>query len=497
MSADTSAASRQTVTNSMSLYGNANAVSATASFFGRINYSLKDKYLASAIFRADGSTVFAPGHQWGYFPSFSAGWIVSNESFFEPVKNWLDFLKLRASWGSNGNDAITAFNYLSLISLSNAQYNFSNTTSTLTNGSYPSTIGVNNTKWETSQQADLGIDAQLFKNKLSVSIDLYNKLTKNWLIAAPLLATAGVSTNPFINGGNVTNKGIELQLSYNNHIGEDFNYSISGSYAYNKNLVNNIPTADGIVHGSTNSLYVNSPEFFRASARNPIGYFWGYKTAGVFQSEADVASYKNKQGQDLQPNAQPGDLKYVDVNGDGVISAADKTNIGDPNPHHVFGLSFSGSYKNFDLSVSTNGVAGNKIAQSYRNPSSSYGNWTTEILSRWHGAGTSNRIPRVTQDNLNWTDFSDIYLQDGSYLRVSNISLGYDFSKAIKWKYLSKFRFYIAVNNAFTFTKYNGMDPEVGYSSTDASGAYSFGQGVDFGFYPRPRTYMAGVNVIF
>ncbi|HEY5371994.1 MAG TPA: SusC/RagA family TonB-linked outer membrane protein, partial [Hanamia sp.] len=497
MSTDTSAANRQTVTNSMSVYGNANAVSAHASFFGRINYSFKDKYLASAIFRADGSTVFAPGHQWGYFPSFSAGWVVSNEKFMESIGNWLNFLKVRASWGSNGNDGITAFNYLSLISLYNAQYNFSNTNSTLTNGSYPSTIGVENTQWETSQQTNVGIDAQLLKNRLNISVDVYNKLTKNWLIAAPLLATAGVSTNPFINGGNVTNKGIELQLSYNDRVGKDFSYSISGSYAYNKNLVNNIPTADGIIHGATNSLYVNSPEFFRASAGNPIGYFWGYKTAGVFQSEADVESYTGGKGHELQPNAHPGDLKYVDVNGDGVISAADKTNIGDPNPHHVFGLRFSGAYKNFDLSVSTNGVAGNKIVQSYRDPSSSYGNWTTDILSRWHGEGTSNKMPRVTQDNINWTDFSDIYVHDGSYLRVSNITLGYDLSRAIRWKNLSKLRFYIAVQNPFTFTRYSGMDPEVGYSSTDASGAYSFGQGVDVGFYPRPRTYMAGVNVIF
>lgn len=497
MSTDTTAANRQTVTNSMSLYGNANAVSAHASFFGRINYSFKDKYLASAIFRADGSTVFAPGHQWGYFPSFSAGWVVTNEKFMESTGNWLNFLKVRASWGSNGNDGITAFNYLSLISLYNAQYNFSNTNSILTNGSYPSTIGVENTKWESSQQTDVGIDAQFLRNRLNVSIDLYNKLTKNWLIAAPLLATAGVSTNPFINGGNVTNKGIELQLSYNDRVGKDFSYSVSGSYAYNKNLINNIPTADGIIHGGTNSLYVNSPEFFRASAGNPIGYFWGYKTAGVFQSEADVVSYTTEKGQALQPNALPGDLKYVDINGDGIISAADKTNIGDPNPHHVFGLRFSATYKNIDLSVASNGVAGNKIAQSYRDPSSSYGNWTTEILSRWHGEGTSNKVPRVTQDNLNWTDFSDIYVHDGSYLRVSNITVGYDLSRAIGWKNLSKLRFYIALENPFTFTKYSGMDPEVGYSSSDASGAYSFGQGVDLGFYPRPTVYMAGVNVIF
>jgi len=497
MSTDTTAANRQTVTNSLSLTGNATAVSAHASFFGRINYSYKDKYLASAIFRADGSTVFAPGHQWGYFPSFSAGWVASNESFLAAAGNWLNFLKVRASWGSNGNDGITAYNYLSLISLANAQYNFSNTTSTLTNGSYPSTIGVANTRWESSVQTDAGIDAQFLGSKLGVSIDLYNKVTKNWLVAAPLLATAGVSTNPFINGGNVTNKGIELQVSYNDRIGKDFGYSISGSYAYNKNFVNNIPTADGIIHGATNSLYVNSPEFFRASAGNPIGFFWGYKTAGVFQSEADVANYKSAKGQVLQPNAQPGDLKYVDVNGDGAITADDKTNIGDPNPHHIFGLRFTGGYKHFDLSIATNGVAGNKIAQSYRDPASYFGNWTTEILSRWHGQGTSNRIPRVTQDNLNWSDVSDLYLHDGSYLRVSNITLGYDFSRVIRSQYLSKLRLYVAVENPFTFTKYNGMDPEVGYSSSDASGVYSFGQGVDVGFYPRPRIYMAGVNVVF
>ncbi|MBS1567053.1 MAG: SusC/RagA family TonB-linked outer membrane protein, partial [Bacteroidetes bacterium] len=270
MSADTSAANRQTVTHSMSLYGNANAVYAQASFFGRINYSYKDKYLASAIFRADGSTMFAKDHQWGYFPSLSVGWVASSESFMEPTRNWLNFLKVRASWGTNGNDGITAFNYLSLISLSNAQYNFGNTNTTLTNGSYPSTIGVPNTKWETSQQTNIGFDAQMLDNKLSASIDLYNKVTKDWLVAAPLLATAGVSTNPYINGGNVTNKGIELQLAYNNRIGKDFTYIISGSYAYNKNVVNNIPTADGIIHGGSNSLFVNAPEFFRASSGNPI-----------------------------------------------------------------------------------------------------------------------------------------------------------------------------------------------------------------------------------
>jgi len=497
MSADTTTANRQTVTNSLSLSGNANAVYAQASFFGRINYSYKDKYLASAIFRADGSTMFAKDHQWGYFPSLSVGWVASEESFMASTRNWLNFLKLRASWGSNGNDGITAFNYLSLISLSNAQYNFGNTNSALTAGSYPSSIGVEKTKWETSRQTNIGIDAQLLDSKLSASIDLYNKLTKDWLVAAPLLATAGVSTNPYINGGNVTNRGIELQLAYNNAIGKDFSYSVSGSYAYNQNKVNNIPTADGIIHGGTNSLFVNAPEFFRASSGNPIGYFWGYKTAGIFQTEADVQAWKGKSGAPLQPSARPGDVKFVDMNGDGVLTADDKTNIGDPNPHHVFGLRFSGKYKNFDLSITTNGVAGNKIVQSYRDAPSFYGNWTSDILSRWHGQGTSNTMPRVTQNNVNWTDFSDLYIHDGSYWRISNITLGYDLAKLVKWKNLTQFRLYVAGENLFTFTKYNGMDPEVGYSSSDATGVYSFGQGVDLGYYPRPRKTMVGVSIIF
>lgn len=486
----------QTVTHTIELTGNQDAVYAQQSFFGRINYDYKETYLASVVFRADGSTMFAKGHQWGYFPSVSLGWVASNAPFMEPLKNVINFLKIRGSWGTNGNDAISAFNYLSLIKLSDAQYNFGTDNSTLTPGSYPSTIGVENTKWETSYQTDLGFDAQFLNNKMSLNVDFYNKKTKNWLIAAPLLATAGVAINPYINGGDVTNKGIEVQLSYNNNIGKDFHYNVSGSFAYNKNEVNNIPTEDGIIHGSTNSLFNNSPEFFRASAGNPIGYFWGYKTDGIFQNEADVQNYTSN-GQVLQPSAQPGDVKFVDMNGDGKITADDKTNIGDPNPHEVFGLSFSCNYKNVDFSVTTNGVAGNKIVQSYRSIANSYDNWTSAILGRWHGEGTSNSMPRVTQNNVNWVKFSDLYIHDGSYWRISNISLGYDFAKLVKLQNLSECHFYVAAQNLFTFTKYNGMDPEVGYSAKDANDVYSFGQGVDLGFYPRPRTFMVGVNLKF
>lgn len=488
------AAAAQLVSNGISATGNANAATVKSSFFGRIHYSYKEKYLATVVFRADGSTMFAPGHQWGYFPSISAGWVVSNESFMQSIHNWMDFLKVRASWGLNGNDRIKSFNYLSLISLANARYNFGSTNTTLTQGSYPQTIGNPDTRWEASRQTNIGFDARLF-SKLDINIDLYNKTTKDWLIQAPLLASAGVSTPPYINGGDVTNKGVELQLSYNSNIGKDFTYSVSGSYTYNKNVVNSIPTADGIIHGSGNSLFVNGPEFFRASSGNPIGFFWGYKTAGVFQNEAEVQSYTNK-GKVLQPNAHPGDLKYVDTNNDGKIDANDKTNIGDPNPHHLFGLRLACNYKNFDLSVTTSGVAGNKIAQSYRNPGQ-YGNWTTEILSRWHGEGTSNKMPRLTQNGSDWSEFSDLFIRDGSYLRVSNITLGYDLAKVVKWKNLSRFRIYVAVENLITFTKYTGMDPEVGYSAWDATGANSFGQGVDNGFYPHSRIYMTGVNITF
>lgn len=491
------AAAAQLLTHSMTLSGNANAVYAQSSFFGRINYNYKETYLASAVFRADGSTMFAPGHQWGYFPSISAGWVASNEPFMESIKDWMDFLKIRASWGTNGNDGISAFNYLSLIQLSNAQYNFGNTNSNLTPGSYPSTIGVTDTKWETSYQTDLGFEARLLNSHLNLSFDVYNKKTKDWLVAAPLLATAGVATNPYINGGDVTNKGLELQLSYSDKIGKYFNYTLSGSYAYNQNVVNNIPTADGIIHGGTNSLWNNGPEFFRASAGNPIGYFWGYKTAGVFQTEAEVQAWKSKSGTVLQPTAQPGDLKYVDVNGDGKITYDDKTNIGDPNPHHIFGFTLACNYKNFDLSITTNGVAGNKIVQSYRNQTDAYSNWTTDILGRWHGEGTSNTLPRLTQNNSNYADFSDIFVHNGSYLKVSNITIGYDLAKNIKWKNLSQFRIYVAAENLITFTKYTGIDPEVGYSASDASGGYSFGQGVDLGAYPRPQTFLVGVNIKF
>ncbi|SKC42772.1 SusC/RagA family TonB-linked outer membrane protein [Ohtaekwangia koreensis] len=475
--------------NTATATGAANDPDHRLSFFGRLNYNFEETYLFNATFRADGSSKFAKGNQWGYFPSVSAGWVMTNESFMDNTSNWLNSLKLRASWGQVGSQSTPAFQYQSPIRFTNTYYIFGNAEGTLTPGSYPSRLSNPNLKWETSEQTDIGFDASFLNGKFNVNLDWYIKTNRNWLINPPILATAGAEA-PYINGGGVTNKGIELALAYNNSLG-DLNYRVSVNGAYNKNKVSKIPNADGIIHGQQFQIYDNSSEFNRASNGYPVGYFWGYKTNGLFQTEADVESYTSNEGTLLQPSAKPGDVRYVDVTGDGVIDESDKTMIGNPNPKFTFGFSVGADYKGFDLSIQASGVTGNQIVQSYRSPSNKYANYTTEMLDRWHGAGTSNRIPRVTETGENWANFSDLYVHDGDYLRINNVTLGYDLTKIIKQNYLTQCRLYVSALNLFTFTKYNGMDPEIGY------GPDAFTSGVDVGYYPRPRTYMVGLNVKF
>ncbi|RKD92035.1 TonB-linked SusC/RagA family outer membrane protein [Mangrovibacterium diazotrophicum] len=462
------------------------------SYFGRLSYNYKERYMLNATFRADGSSKFAKGNRWGYFPSVSAGWVLTNESFMENSASFLDFLKLRASWGQVGNQNIDAWQYLAPIQTSNTNYYFGTDdfdASGNTVGAYPSRLSNPELKWETSEQINIGFDSQLLDGHMNLTLDWYKKSTKDWLIEAPILATAGADA-PYINGGNVDNTGIELSVSYHNNIGK-FNYRIAGNIAKNKNEVSEVPTTDGIVHGLTNMLYDNSLEFYhRAETGYPIGYFWGWETDGIFQNEEEVQAYTNN-GKVTQPNAKPGDLRYVDQNKDGVIDESDKTNIGDPNPDYVFGFSVGFDYEGFDFTVDANGVAGNQIVQSYRNHANAYANYTTEILSRWHGEGTSTTIPRVTETNVNYL-FSDVFVKDGDFLRISNITLGYDFAKKlVKKDFISQLRVYASVQNAITFTKYNGMDPEIGYGVENGS------SGVDLGYYPRPRTMMVGVNIKF
>jgi len=475
----------------ISLSGGPNNENKRMSYFGRLNYNYKETYLLNTTFRADGSSQFHKDNRWGYFPSVSLGWVASNENFLINSEA-INFFKLRASWGQVGNQNAGNYQYLAPITYSNVNYTFGHEEGVLTPGAYPRRLANPDLKWETSEQINIGFDARLLNNKLDVNFDLYNKKNKDWLIKAPIPATAGAEA-PWINGGDITNKGVELALNYHNNIG-DFNYSIGANGSYNQNKVGNIPTEDGIIHGETNQLYDNSSEFYRAQEGFPLGYFWGLQTAGVFQTEEDVNNYTNLD-QKIQPNASPGDLIYVDVNNDGLINELDKKMIGDPNPDYVFGISLSMDYKAFDFSALANGVAGNQIVQSYRNQSNAYGNYTTAILDRWHGAGSSNTTPRVTENNKNWTTFSDRYIQDGDFLRISNVTLGYDFAKLNKNIFASQVRLYVSALNLYTFTKYNGMDPEVGYGiSTDD---YNFSSGVDVGYYPRPRTLLVGLNVKF
>ncbi|PJB55180.1 MAG: SusC/RagA family TonB-linked outer membrane protein [Bacteroidetes bacterium CG_4_9_14_3_um_filter_41_19] len=465
------------------------------SYFGRIQYGYADKYLLNATFRADGSSKFAKGNRWGYFPSVSAGWVMTSESFMQEIRDVVTFLKIRASWGQNGNSNIKSFQYLAPIKFTQALYNFGDQEGVSASGSYPSMLSNEKVKWETSQQLDFGFDSQLWDGLLIVTFDWYNKQTKDWLIPAPIYATAGTDA-PFINGGDVINKGVELALSTRGNRG-DFQYQIGVNGSYNKNHVQNVPTDDGIIHGATNILYANSEEFYRAESGHAIGYFWGWQTNGLFQNSAEVSQYVNADGKKIQPNAKPGDLKYVDQNGDGIINDQDKVDLGDPNPDFSYGINFSCNWRGFNVLVAGYGVQGNEIVQSYRDQSNKYSNYTTDILDRWHGEGTSNSIPRVTDNNINYK-FSDIYVKDGSFFRINNVTLGYDFARLVQAGFLSKLRIYASVLNLYTFTKYSGMDPEIGYgneSANDPSDRYS--SGIDLGYYPSPRTFLFGLNVKF
>ncbi len=482
------------VVETRSVGGSPSTMYRRLSYFARLGYNFKEKYLFNATLRADGSSKFAAGHRWGYFPSVSAGWVLTNEDFMSSVSG-LDFLKLRASWGQVGNQSIDDFQYASPINTSTAYssgdpaayYVFGNGGTNIA-GAYPSRLSNANVKWETSEQTNIGFDARTLNDRLSINADFYVKSTKDWLVQAPILATSGAGA-PFINGGDVKNTGIELALEWRDKIGE-LQYNIGVNGALNKNKVGNIPTEDGIIHGLTNMLYDNSEEFYRAENGHAIGYWWGYETAGIFQSQEDIDNWKAAGNGILQANVKPGDVKYVDQDRNGKLNSEDKTDLGNGLPDFTCGLNLGINYKNFDISVYANGAMGNQLVQSLRNQPNKQANYTTAVLSRWTGEGTSDKMPRVTETNINW-QFSDLFLQKGDFLRINNITAGYDFSKLINYKYISQCRFYASVQNAFTFTKYDGMDPEIGY------GTSSWVSGIDLGYYPRPRTVLIGVNIKF
>ena len=473
--------------NQISASGSPSSQGALASFFGRVNYSFRDTYLLSATVRADGSSNFARGHRWGIFPSVSAGWIISNEPWMEDTHSWLDFLKLRASWGQNGNASISNFQYLTTISLSSSAGYYFGDKATMSTGAKPGVLANPDVSWETSEQANVGFDARFFNSSLGVTFDAYIKNTKDWLVQAPIASVYGFSS-PYVNGGDVRNSGLELSIDYGKYTG-DFTYGVKLNGAYNKNKVTRIANAEGIIHGEDDVLSQGTSEMYRAQVGYPIGYFYGYKTAGVFQNQAQVNSTTAK-----YEDAKPGDLIFVDVNGDGQITEEDRTMIGDPHPDFTAGLNLWMAWKGFDLSVTGYGAFGQQIAKSYRSffdrPTDSY---TRDLLNCWSGEGTSNRLPLwTTCADRNWSNISDIYIENGDFFKISNVTLGYDFSRLIKGSWISKARLYLSAQNLLTITKYSGMDPEIGYGFDE-----DWVSGIDLGYYPSARTFLVGVNIQF
>ena len=469
--------------------------SGLVSFFGRINYDYAEKYMLSLILRRDGSSNFMRGHRWGTFPSVSAGWVVSNEPWWNV--GFVNFLKLRGSWGQNGNCNISNFQYLSTISVGAADGGYSfYTGATAQNsgtGAYADKLANPDISWETSQQLDLGFDARLFGSRLNVAFDWYQKDTKDWLVNAPIMGHFGANA-PYINGGDVRNTGVELALNWSDAVSQDFSYSIGVNGAYNKNRVTRIANDEGIIHGQGNVVQ-GIAELYRAQVGYPIGYFWTYKSEGVFQNQAEIDAWKAAGNGTIVENIVPGDLKFADLNHDGAITDADKTMTGDPNPDFNVGINLSVYFKGFDFALSGYGMFGQQVFRAYRRYSDSqWNNYTTEVYGYWHGEGTSNHFPRlVAGTNYNYMNISDIFIEDADFFRIQTVTLGYDFKRIWKDAPFSQCRLYVQAQNPFCFTKFMGLDPEVGSSS----GFDGWAKGIDLGYYPQAKTFLVGLNLKF
>ncbi len=476
---------------------------ALLSYFGRANYNFNEMFLLSAVYRRDGSTKFGADNRWGNFYSFAGGVVLTQlDGIKEATVNWLDYLKIRGSWGQNGNSNIPSYEYVSTVNYTDKNY-FFGSGDTKYIGAASDQVPNAKLKWETAEQLDFGFDAHVLKH-LTVAFDWYNKTQKDWLITEPVAEDVGIlstSDYPIVNGGDVRNRGVELALGYQKKLGE-VSFNVDGNISHNVNDVLNVPTANGIINGETSVWYNGSEEMYRTQDGHPIGFFYGYKTAGVFQNQAEIDSYTHKNADgtitEIQPTAIPGDAKFVDVNGDGKIDANDKTQIGNPYPKFTYGLSFGAEYKGFDLSATLQGSQGNDVAYCIKDMTRTTYNWPSFILGRWTGEGTSNTLPRVTSTNApNYLKFSDIWIKDGSYLKIRSINLGYDFGKTLIKGKVRQFRLYVSVVNAFTFTKYPGAEPEVGYGDYNSTRTSNMSSGIDLGTYPQARQYLLGLNVKF
>ncbi|EIJ40837.1 TonB-linked outer membrane protein, SusC/RagA family [Galbibacter orientalis DSM 19592] len=463
------------------------------SYIARAQYNYKEKYMLSATMRADNSSNFAEGNRWGYFPSVSAGWVLSEENFMDDSNV---FLKLRGSWGQNGNQSIPNFYYSSTVSYITPGYYFGDSKPVPNVSTIPTRIPNPDVTWETSEQLDFGLDARFFNSRLAFTADWYKKTTKDWLVLAPIQGTEGAAA-PYINGGDIENSGFEVMLSWNDTAG-DFSYGATLTGSYNKNKVTRLANAEGIIQGQPHILSQGTAYISRVEVGQPIGYFYGFETDGILQNQDEVDAYvKPTDGTPYFADQRPGDVRFVDQNQDGVIDESDKTMLGSPLPDYEVGLQLNAEYKGFYVNTTLTGKLGMQVMQSYRSFADNFDqNYTTDIFNRWHGEGTSNKLPRlssVSNRNTNW--ISDIYMQDADYLRISNLTVGFKLGQYLKdVDYIKEVNIYASVNNLYTFTKYDGMDPDVSYGGNDDT---TWASGVDLGLYPLPRTVMLGLSVDF
>lgn len=456
-----------------------------SSLFARLNYSYQDKYIITGIMRRDGSTRFGSNNKYGNFPSFSAAWNVDKESFF-PRNNVVRNLKIRGGYGVVGNDGIPDFRYLSTV---NSGYNYTiGSSGAVTTGYAPLTLDNPDLKWERTASADLGLDAILF-NDFSLAFNWYNKKTTGILRQVVIPGYVGVSDNPYANVADMKNTGLEFELGYRKKVG-DLNISVNANFSTLKNTVTYVAADTNFVGGSAG--FQSMGTITRIQVGQSYNSFFGYQRLGIFQTQADIDNYKNKAGNPIQPNARPGDIMWADVNGDGVISTddKDKTFLGTNIPKYTFGFTINLEYKGFDLMAFAQGAGGNKIFQGLRRLDILTSNFSTKALSRWTGPGTSNDYPRLTttDPNNNFAWMSSLYLENGDYLRLKVLQLGYTLPGKLLGKTgISRVRFYVTAENLFTLTKYTGYDPEVG------GGVF----GIDKGQYPQARTFMGGVQLQF
>ena len=495
------------------LSGSPNDEEYLSSWFGRLTWDWNEKYMATVTVRRDGSSIFNKGQRWGTFPSVSAGWVISNEKFMESTKSWLDFLKIRASWGQNGNNRIAKYQYLATIAQSGSAgdsgYKFSDSMDVTLNGkpntgAYANIVPNPDVTWETSEQLDFGFDARFLDSRLGLTFDWYKKTTKDWLIVAPRIAIEG--TNPaYINGGDVRNTGIEIALTWNDRIGKDFSYNIGVNLATNKNKVTRIANETGHINGGGSVLSQGTEYIYRAEVGKPIGYFYGMSYSGIWQNQQQIDDAR-KAGKAVLDNAQPGDCIWDDWNGDGVITYAeakdangndicDRHEIGNPNPDVTLGVNLGLSWRGLDFAINGAGAFGQQIMRSYRSFSDSWWhNYDTTILERWHGEGTSNEQPRISgTGHANTNYVSTRYMENADYFKIKTVTLGYDFKHLWKACPLQQLRFYVQAQNLLTFTGYTGLDPEVG----NAAGGDSWASGIDLGLYPPSRTFLFGASIKF